>query len=145
MGQAEQPAWKRQLATKVLVWNYLFRFEPGAAEITGIGRHLSGEVGRWKWEWADRHARFDLFDAGRGPRAVASEAIESNEPRRVLESAGLSGPLAGSGFAAACFREAAQMTQERLERSPSADLVKRLIDGLLKRMAVLRSRKRGAT
>jgi hypothetical protein len=122
---------RSRLATKALVRNYLLRFDPNAIEIIRIGRHLSAEVGHWRWEWADRHNRFDLFDAGRGPRTVAWEALESEEPRRVIESAGLRGPLAGSSFAVVCFQEAAEEIQQRLQRSPSTDVVKRIVDWIV--------------
>jgi len=46
----------------------------------------------------------------------------------VLNDAGLSGTLAVSGYALACFREAASQVQERLPRRLERDLIRRLVE-----------------
>jgi hypothetical protein len=122
---------RSRLATKGLVWVYLMHFDAEAPEIVGIGRHLAGEVGYWKWEWAERHRRFAMFDAGRGASDVARAALEEESPRRVLETAGLLSSLASSRFALACFHEAAKETQRRLGQNASHDHVQRLSDWVL--------------
>jgi hypothetical protein len=119
---------RSRIATKALIFHFLLRFEPDAANFEMIGLHLAREVGRWRWEWGQRHDRFSLFDAKRGPRTVGQQALESHGPRSVLDDAGLHTSLSASGFALACFREAAAEVQERLQRSPSTELVRRLVE-----------------
>lgn len=119
---------RSRIATKALVFHYLLRFESGAGDIEVIGSHLAGAVSQWEWDWSRRHTRYGLFDANRGPRDVAQRAIDHNEPRSVLNDAGLSGPLSASGYALACLREAAVQVQERLPRRLDRDLVRRLGD-----------------
>lgn len=117
-----------RIATKHLIFHYLLQFEPGAGDSEVIGSHLANAVQHWEWDWKRRHDRYGLFDANRGPRNVAQRALDAAQPRTVLNDAGLSGPLAASGYALACFREAASQVQERLPRRPDRDLVRRLAE-----------------
>jgi hypothetical protein len=119
---------RSRIATKHLIFHYLLRFELGAGDIEVIGSHLANAVTNWEWDWKRRHGRYGLFDASRGPRDVAQRALDHAQPRAILNDAGLSGALAASGYALACFREAASQVQERLPRSPEGDLVSRLAE-----------------
>ena len=69
---------RSRIATKALIFHYLLRFEPDAANFEMIGLHLAREVRHWQWEWVQRHVRFNLFDAKRGPRAVGQQALEDH-------------------------------------------------------------------
>src|SRR6516165_5395891 len=117
---------RSRIATKHLIFHYLLRFEPGASDIEVIGPHLANAVTNWEWDWKRRHGRYGLFDASRGPRDVAQRALDHAQPQTVLNDVGLTGPLAASGYALACFREAASQVQERLPRRLERDLVRRL-------------------
>jgi EH_Signature domain len=119
---------RSRIATKHLIFHYLLRFDPGAGESEVIGSHLANAVQNWEWDWKRRHARYGLFDASRGPRDVAQRALDDAQPRTVLNDAGLSGTLAVSGYALACFREAASQVQERLPRRLERDLIRRLVE-----------------
>jgi len=119
---------RSRIATKQLIFHYLLRFEPGVGDIEVIGSHLANAVTNWEWDWKRRHGQYGLFDASRGPRDVAEQALEHAQPRTVLKDVGLSGPLAASGYALACFREAASQVQERLPRRLERDLVRRLAE-----------------
>jgi hypothetical protein len=117
-----------RIATKHLIFHYLVQFEPGAGDIDVIGSHLANAVQNWEWDWKRRHSQYGLFDASRGPRDVAQRALDHAQPRTVLNDAGLSGPLAGSGYVLACLREAASQVQERLPRRLDRDLVRRFAE-----------------
>jgi hypothetical protein len=119
---------RSRIATKHLIFHYLLRFEPGVGDIEVIGSHLANAVTNWEWDWKRRHGQYGIFDASRGPRDVAEQALEHAQPRTVLKDVGLSGPLAASGYALACFREAACQVQERLPRRLERDLVRRLAE-----------------
>jgi len=119
---------RSRIATKHLIFHYLLRFEPGAGDIEVIGSHLASAVTNWEWDWKWRHGRYRLFDASRGPREVAQRALDHVQPRAILNDVGLSGALAASGYALACFREAAYQVRERLTRCPEGDIVRRLVE-----------------
>jgi hypothetical protein len=119
---------RSRIATKALIFHYLLRFEPAIDSFEIVGLHLAKEVGYWRWEWVQRHDRFSLFDPKRGPEAVGRQALAANEPRSVLDDAGLHTSLSASGFALACFRQAAVEVQQRLQRSSSTELVGRLVE-----------------
>jgi hypothetical protein len=119
---------RSRIATKAPIFHYLLRFEADSTDFGMSGLHLASEVEHWQWDWAKRQDRFRLFDADGGPNAVAQQALEDHAPRTVLDDAGLSGPLSASGFAMACFREAATEVQKRLQRSANAELVGRLVE-----------------
>jgi hypothetical protein len=119
---------RSRVATKHLIFHYLLRFEPGAEDREVIGSHLANAVQNWEWDWKRRHGRYGLFDARRGPRNVAQQALNDAQPRTVLNDAGLSGTLAASRYALACFQEAASQVQEGLPRRLERDLIRRLVE-----------------
>lgn len=90
-----------------LIIAYLQHFEPANDSIGRASEVILDALSDFSWPWSERHKRFHLFDPVRAPHTLARCVLDPEQrPDEVLQAAGLTGPRASAGLAAAAYEEA---------------------------------------
>jgi hypothetical protein len=120
---------KRRAECKTLATVYLKDFSPENNSIARLAKQISDCVDLWDWPWRDRHRRFALFDPQQGPKKVADFVLASDlMPSILLESVGLVGMLADSGFAGSTYIcGVGEVGRQLFSAAPRQGLVARLL------------------
>ncbi|MEO5334536.1 MAG: EH signature domain-containing protein [Magnetococcus sp. YQC-5] len=121
---------RSRLAVSRLIRFYLIYFEPSHVGIHTIATFLKEIVTKWRWSWAERQAKFGIFDVPTAPRMLADHLMQSvdDPPDAVMEATGFGGSLYGSRLAGHAYMLAAQHVYGLLIQTPSSlPVIKRFV------------------
>jgi hypothetical protein len=120
---------KSRIAVKRLIHTYCTHFDPNHTGIKRIGGFLTEVMLKrdWRWDWPKRHREHKIFDPAFVVQHLAGRTNDSQDPKAVLEEAGLGGQLLSSGLSTHVFLTALKAVQKKLETNPKLEHVDQAI------------------
>ncbi|WP_334356952.1 MULTISPECIES: EH signature domain-containing protein [unclassified Bradyrhizobium] len=122
---------KSRISIRRLINTYCVHFDerhPGIHQIGAFLREMIATIPASEgWPWVERHRQYGLFSPLQASARLCEATMDSQDPRKELELAGLTGPLSSGGLASSAFLRALAITERRLASNPSLQEVARII------------------